>query len=113
MQQQFLHPTIAGAIALLSRSLVIVTLSTICVSPAFAQVRQSTDVETSAKDSGLTVDLELEQAEQVTVLQTRFDSTIVLDLLVTQLAEGINFFQSDPTDGVDSISVQSSLYSSL
>ena len=106
MQKRFLGLTAVGAIALLGQSLIIAALSPFFISPALAQVRQITDVETSAADSGLIVGLELEQADQVTVLRTRFGNTVVLDLLVTQLAEGLVFFQDAPTDGVDSISVQ-------
>ncbi|MEM0980717.1 MAG: hypothetical protein AAGH78_10625, partial [Cyanobacteria bacterium P01_H01_bin.58] len=75
-------------------------------SPAWAQIRQITHINTTPTDDGLTIDLEAEQAAQATVLQTYFGNTAIVDLTVTQLVEGSAFYQDDPIEGIDLISVE-------
>lgn len=97
MQNLCLCSTAVGAIAAAGVSF---------FAPAYAQVRQITQVEIWPTELGLAIGLKVEQAGQAAVRRTDFGSTVVFDLSVTQLAAGINLSQDAPIDGIDLISVQ-------
>ena len=97
MRQPFPFAAVVGAIA---------TLSVICISPAQAQPRQITDIDITPTDNGLVVNLQTEDAEQARLLEASFDTTTILDLLITQLAEGINSRWDEPINGIDQVSIE-------
>lgn len=97
MSKQSLFAKVAGAIA---------TLSVTFVSPAQAQIRQVTSVETTLSDDELVIELEIADADQVTVLPTYVGNVAIFDLLVTQLSEAIDINRNDPINGVELISVE-------
>ena len=97
MRQPFPFSAAIGAIA---------TLSMVFISPARAQLRQITGVNITPTDNGLAINLEAEDAEQATLLETSYDTTTILDLLITQLAEGINSRWDEPINGIDKVSIE-------
>ncbi|MDB9528313.1 TonB family protein [Oscillatoria sp. CS-180] len=97
MRQRFSLLGIVGAIA---------AFNTILISPARAQIRQITRINVIPSDHNLVIHLEATNADQATILQTYVGNKATLDLLVTQLSEGLDAFQSDPIHGIRLISIE-------
>lgn len=93
-----------GAIVLCTHC-VNAALNLVFIAPARAQVRQITHVDMFSTDDGLIISLEAPNAEQATILQTDVGNEIILDLLVTQLDEGLAADQEVLTNGIDRVSV--------
>ena len=84
----------------------VAALNLVFISPTLAQVRQITHVDIFSTDDGLIINLEAPNAEQATILQTDVGNEIILDLLVTQLDEGLAADQEVLTNGIDRVSVE-------
>ncbi|MEM9503915.1 MAG: TonB family protein [Cyanobacteria bacterium P01_E01_bin.43] len=105
MPHPFALRATVGAIVLCTHG-VNAALNLVFIAPARAQVRQITHVDILTTDEGLVIHLEVPNAEQATILQTDVGNEIILDLLVTQLDEGLAADQEVLTNGIDRVSVE-------
>ncbi|NEQ47663.1 MAG: energy transducer TonB [Leptolyngbya sp. SIOISBB] len=97
MSKPFLWSATVGEIA---------ALNLVFISPTRAQVRQITHVDICSTDDSLIISLEAPNAEQATILQTDVGNETILDLLITQLGEGLAADQEILTNGIDRVSVE-------